>query len=378
MKPSNSTIVSCLTPPGTGAIATIVVRGPLAWQAIRELFQPASKQPLPEQPPSPGAVWFGRVGRSGLADEVVLTMKQNDPLPWLEIHAHGGRQVVAWLLETLERCGLQTRLWSEFLDGVEVPLRAAALALLARTATLRTAAIMLDQVQGAFHRAIEAMRDDLQLQQIERLHQRIDDLLKFASLGRHLIEPWRVVVAGAPNVGKSSLVNALAGFQRSVVAPIPGTTRDMVSTRLAIDGWPVELLDTAGLRDEAGGLERAGIDLARAAVEVADLCVWVVDATASPIWPEVLSVPTIVVTNKCDRPSTWATEQSDLRVSALTGEGIKALTHVISRKLVPDAPPPGAGVPFLASQIELLLKLRTAVQVGDRDSVAMRLSALAN
>jgi tRNA modification GTPase len=67
-------------------------------------------------------------------------------------------------------------------------------------------------------------------------------------LGRHLTRPWRVVVAGAPNVGKSSLINALAGFTRTVVTAVPGTTRDVVATAAAIDGWPVELIDTAGLR----------------------------------------------------------------------------------------------------------------------------------
>src|SRR5207253_6863855 len=72
-------------------------------------------------------------------------------------------------------------------------------------------------------------------------------LLQTQTMGRHLVAPFRVVIAGAPNVGKSSLVNALAGFTRSVVSEIPGTTRDVVTTRIAVDGWPVELIDTAGL-----------------------------------------------------------------------------------------------------------------------------------
>ena len=83
-----------------------------------------------------------------------------------------------------------------------------------------------------------------------------------------------MVVAGAPNVGKSSLVNALAGFQRSVVSEIAGTTRDVVSVQLAFDGWPVELTDTAGLR-EAEGLEAEGVARANRALAEADLVLWV-------------------------------------------------------------------------------------------------------
>src|SRR4029453_3197945 len=73
-------------------------------------------------------------------------------------------------------------------------------------------------------------------------------VLEFAELGQHLTAPWRVVLAGPPNVGKSSLINALAGYQRTIVSHVPGTTRDVVTTTTAIDGWPVELADTAGLR----------------------------------------------------------------------------------------------------------------------------------
>ena len=105
-------------------------------------------------------------------------------------------------------------------------------------------------------------------------------LARYAPLGRRLTAPWRVVVAGPPNVGKSSLVNALAGYQRSIVAPTPGTTRDVVTTRLAIDGWPVELADTAGVREATDALETQGVRLAREATAAADLCLWVLDASA--------------------------------------------------------------------------------------------------
>src|SRR5205807_1170609 len=178
------------------------------------------------------------------------------------------------LLEEIQRLAIVIRPWTEFVRLVEPPTRAAALEKLAHARTERTAAILLDQANGALETALKAIREQLRQRDATSARQSLDELLKFAALGQRLVEPWRVVVAGAPNVGKSSLVNALAGYQRSVVAPVPGTTRDVVTTALAFDGWPVELADTAGLRDAADELEEAGVARARATLLAADLVVW--------------------------------------------------------------------------------------------------------
>ena len=106
------------------------------------------------------------------------------------------------------------------------------------------------------------------------------EMLQFRDLGLHLTTPWRVVLAGAPNVGKSSLMNAIAGYQRAIVSPTPGTTRDVVTVTTAIDGWPVQLADTAGLRETQDELESAGVALADAAIGEADLVIVVSDASA--------------------------------------------------------------------------------------------------
>src|SRR5262249_16679891 len=145
---------------------------------------------------------------------------------------------------------------------------------LAQASTARTAAILLDQYQGALARAIHEILDCWQSGDPNSGGHRLKSLVRYTGLGRHLTLPWRVVVAGAPNVGKSSLINRLAGYQRCVVSPWPGTTRDLVTTLIAIDGWPIELTDTAGLRTEGEMLEAQGIALARQAACAADLCLW--------------------------------------------------------------------------------------------------------
>src|SRR5690606_38488713 len=105
------------------------------------------------------------------------------------------------------------------------------------------------------------------------------DCLRFKSVGLHLDRPWRVVLAGPPNVGKSSLINAILGYRRSITLDQPGTTRDVLEAQTVIDGWPVRLSDTAGIRDAVEcEIESAGIELAHGELQTADLVLWIRDA----------------------------------------------------------------------------------------------------
>jgi tRNA modification GTPase len=339
--------VSCLTPPGRGAIATLGLCGPLAWEAARQLFRTRAGAELP-QLPQPGRFWLGRLGTE-VADEVVLAVRAVEPFARLEAHCHGGREVVRLLLDLFRQRGLQSCSWEDFLRHTEDdPPRAAASAALARAPTARTAGILLDQYRGAFAGAVRDLVALLDRGDATAAESRLGELARYAALGRHLTAPWRVTVAGAPNVGKSSLVNALAGYQRSVVAPTPGTTRDVVTVSLAVDGWPVELSDTAGLREGGEELEEAGMRRAREAAAAADLCLWVLDAAAEPVWPDAGAGTVRLVVNKVDLPPVWDLQRAGgvARVSASTGEGLPELCAALSGWLVPEVPPAGAAVPF--------------------------------
>jgi tRNA modification GTPase len=181
-----------------------------------------------------------------------------------------------------------------------------------------------------------------------------------------------VVLIGSVNAGKSSLVNALAGYARSIVSPEPGTTRDLLETRIVLDGWEVDLVDTAGLRDagpdafEVSMTERAGIDRAVAAGETADLVLRVIDGRhvdadgSAACQRHELRVATKVDLADAAAPvpaGTW-------RTSVVTGEGIAALATGIVRRLVPeevDEPGLFAGaVPFTDRQVRLVESLRDA------------------
>ena len=363
------TCVNVLTPPGTGAIATVAVAGPQAWELVRAKFRPA-KGTLPNSPPL-HRFWYGNLG-DGPGDEVIVAVRQVEPEVLVEIHCHGGRRVVGWVVETfgLPRVG-DERGGTALVSDSRQTKDDRALEPLTRASTTRTSSILLDQYHGDFTRTVHSILMNLP-------HSR-DDLARLAALapvGRHLVEPWRVVVAGPPNVGKSSLINALAGYQRSVVAPVAGTTRDVVTVRIAADGWPIELSDTAGLRDSSESLEAAGVELAKRELAAADVVVWVMDTTdAQPAWPpDHLRGPNLVVVlNKCDRPTAWtSTDLGEawgmLRVSATSCEGVPSLLGEIVRRCVPFAPLADEAVPFTPALADRIEQAHTALTAGNTDT----------
>jgi tRNA modification GTPase len=178
--------------------------------------------------------------------------------------------------------------------------------------------------------AADATRDAVQLR--AELARHLDD----GRRGEILREGFRVVIAGRPNVGKSSLMNALAKRDVAIVSEEAGTTRDVIEVRLDLDGLPVILSDTAGLRAAGGAIEREGIRRSLARAEAADLVLWVEDASAErlPIFLEIenLEAPRLVVANKCDligdRPPVLG-PGAPIAVSALTGEGLDRLLGAI-------------------------------------------------
>ena len=345
------TWASCLTPPGRSALATLALQGPDAWKFARLLFRPRSGQPLPETPPT-GQFWLGVFGQD-LADEGILATHGGERV---EFHTHGSPEVIRLLLEQLQTAGARICSWTEFL-GITASSSTQALAArcLSLATTARTASILLDQWHCAYASARNAAQVAEDRGDLPHAITRLKELLHWSTLGRHLTSPWRVVIAGAPNVGKSSLVNAIAGYQRCVVSPLPGTTRDVVATQLSIEGWPVELIDTAGLRDESEALEGQGMERARQAMGSADLVLWVLDGSASPVWPEDgETVAHRIIVNKIDLPRAWDTNESrvDALVSSQTDAGLADLCTNLARWLVPEIPSPATPIPFTSELVE--------------------------
>ncbi|MDB5858250.1 MAG: tRNA uridine-5-carboxymethylaminomethyl(34) synthesis GTPase MnmE [Ramlibacter sp.] len=285
----------------------------------------------------------------------------------LELQAHGGTVVLQLLLA---RCleagaGMAMRVAEPgeftqraFLNGKLDLAQAEAIADLIDASTEAAARSATRSLAGEFSREIHVLRDALiQLRmlveatldfpeeeidflqkadaqgQLDRLQSRLGEVMQRARQGALLREGLHVVIAGQPNAGKSSLLNALAGAELAIVTPIPGTTRDVVRQTIQIEGVPLHVVDTAGLREGADQVEQIGIERAWGQIEKADAVVFLhdltrggqaeyqaADAAIAAKLPE--GVPVIDVWNKLDLiPASAALT----RVSAKTGEGLDAL-----------------------------------------------------
>jgi tRNA modification GTPase len=293
--------------------------------------------------------------------------------------------VVDRLLQSLALAGAKVVGWEEWIQRTAGNRwQADCLQMLAKAATARVAGIMLDQLAGAFfqelHNVAVALRQGQPIDALEQLR----SLQEWGEVGRRLAEPWFVLIAGPANAGKSTLFNALVGYERALVDAVPGTTRDVVKKLIAVDGWPIVLGDSAGFHEACQAVDRAAMARTAAALRQADLVLWVVDLTGPWIGPgqlfatefsaaerQEISRRLLVVHNKADRLA--AEDRAvclrgrpvGLVTAATTGEGIASLLVAISRKLVPVAPPPGRGVPFRENDFSLLMHLEGQIRSGD-------------
>jgi len=362
-----------LTPRGRGAVATIRYVGPPA--LLDRYFTAGNGRMVAAQPL--GRIVFGFWGAKDNSsgddaatarEELVLCRTGEEEV---EIHCHGGDAATRRILNDLSQLDCIELDWFDqqrVRDGLFATECADALT---RALTERTALLLLEQ-QGVLRRRLEELRE-LHWSPRDLTPQRaaLDELLRWSRFGLHLTKPWSVVLAGRPNVGKSSLINALVGYTRSVVFDEPGTTRDVVTAETAFDGWPVQLSDTAGLRREAEELEAAGIVRARETFAAADCRVLVFDASQPPHpddqqlmhdWPDALCVA-----SKSDLPDAWGEmlPPHALRVSATTGTGLEELITGIVRVIVPETPPAGTALPITPRQVALLEAAREAVHRAD-------------
>jgi tRNA modification GTPase len=369
------TQVVLLTPPGRSAVATLLVVGPQATEIVSRLFQPAGKRSLSEQPLD--RIVFGRWPSSDTSEEVVVCRRAHDRI---EINCHGGIAASRAIIATLAACDCHEVEWRTWLKETATdPVEADANIALADAVTERTTGILWDQRSGVLRRAIDELTALVDAHRATAALAKVDALLNWSSLGLHLTSPWRVVLAGRPNVGKSSLINALVGFRRAIVDPAPGTTRDVVTAAAAVDGWPIELADTAGIRAAGAHLERAGIQLAQQQATAADLLILLFDRSQqwtaddeelATQWPQALRV-----LNKCDLPAAVsATGLPGLAISAATGAGLDELMAAIASRLVPHPPPAGQAIPFLTTHVQALQETRRAVASNDCNAARLALA----
>jgi len=218
---------------------------------------------------------LGRIGEA-LGDEVVAVVLEA-AVPTVEVQCHGGAAAVELVITALEKAGAQRcDRWRVTEQAASDRLSAEALNDLAHAPTILTAEILLDQAQGAFRRELVRLTEAIDQQPVQALAV-VEELIRRAAVGVRLPPGWGVVIAGPPNLGKGRFLNGLAGFPRAIVDPAPGTTRDVVTIRTSFGGWPVEIVDTAGLRRTEDAIENLGIAMSQREQERADLVLLVLD-----------------------------------------------------------------------------------------------------
>jgi tRNA modification GTPase len=361
---TRDTIAALATPPGRGGIGVIRVSGPLAAKIAGEI--------LGEMPRPRRAILRTFRDADGHALDTGLALYFAAPASFtgedvLELHGHGGPVVMDMLLARALQLGARMAEAGEFSrraflnDKLDLA-QAEAIADLIDSGSVEAARAALRSMQGEFSVAVNSLTEavtetrmhveaaiDFPEEEIDfladtALRSRIDGAIELcaqiaakARQGALLREGMTVVIAGRPNAGKSSLLNRLAGYDAAIVTAIPGTTRDVLRERIAIDGMPLHIADTAGLREEADVVEAEGIRRAHQEMSRADRILYVVDAERRLAKHEIerelatlpADIPATLVMNKIDLLGLGSRyEQSQpacLYVSATSGEGIDLL-----------------------------------------------------
>jgi tRNA modification GTPase len=361
---SEDTIAAISTAPGHGGIGIVRLSGAAVPKIAQELLGDVP-------PPRRAAVRIFRDADGGMLDGGIAIFF---PAPAsftgehvLELHGHGGPVIMDLLLARVLALGARHAAPGEFSQRAFLNekldlTQAEAIADLIESGSAEAARAAVRSLQGQFSAEVHSLVDaviearlhveaaidfpdeDVDFLDDSELHARMANLRRLcgqladsARQGAVLRDGLTIVIAGRPNAGKSSLLNRLAGYEAAIVTEIPGTTRDVLRERIHLDGLPLHVIDTAGLRPEADRVEAEGIRRARAEMATADRIVYIIDATrhlqadelATELGDLPESIPVTLVWNKIDLtgegPAYAGGDPAEIRMSALDGRGIDLL-----------------------------------------------------
>ncbi len=363
MKTQSDTICAIATPPGTGGIGIIRISGSQA-QAITVSLCGTLPQPrraslrnfhdLEGEVLDRGLVLVFPAPNSFTGENVV------------ELHTHGGQVLLQLLLQQVCVAGARLARPGEFterafLNGKLDLTQAEAIADLIHAGSAAAVRAANRSLEGGLSKPVSALQqrlielriwveaaldfpeeeidflaDQRISERLQELRRQTEELLVIAQTGIHLTQGARLAIIGPPNAGKSSLLNALVKHDAAIVTDIPGTTRDVLREQLEIGGVPMEVVDTAGLRNSTDPVELEGIRRAHIALDSADVVLWLTDVTDSSNSqpPKGLKVPIITVGNKSDLLNVSESRLShQIIISAKNGIGLEALEQAILKAL---------------------------------------------
>ncbi len=373
------TIVAPATPPGEGGVAIVRLSGPKAVSLLGNVFH--GKRPSVEM--ESHHLYYGRLlNRAKERIDEVLAVVMRAPRSYtgedvVEVHCHGGTQIMRCVLDLFLDVGARMAKPGEFtqrafLNGRLDLAQAEAVVDVINARSERACRVALDHLDGHLSRMIyqfsNQLRDVLALLEahidfpddevgrldipallapVREISVQMSALAGSFDAGRVLRDGLNVLILGRPNVGKSSLMNAMLGESRAIVAEVAGTTRDTLEERLVLAGFPVRLIDAAGVRDTGDSVEQEGVRRARQKALVADLILLVVDGSCLLTEQDYLAYElcrpdkTILVVNKSDQAQACnidrlAALSSQVSVSAKHGYGLNGLRQAIVARLTGD------------------------------------------
>lgn len=367
---STDTIVAEATPPGFGGISVVRVSGPQVCSIMESLFNRALSPRVADYLPF--------YDMNGVAVDMGIALYFKAPYSFtgedvLELQGHGGPLVVEMLITRLLQLGARIAQPGEFSERAflnnKIDLtQAEAILDLIHASSKDAARLAMRSLQGEFaaiinkkashlselrvyvEAAIDFSDEEIEFLGLSRIEEKLsqlindlDALLMNAKQGQRLREGIRLVIVGKPNVGKSSLLNKLCAKDVAIVTPIPGTTRDVIRDHILMDGIPLQIVDTAGLRSSDDVVEQEGIRRAYVEMKEADLILHLIDVTAEDGRDDLTShlqadLPVITVYNKIDlldnkKQKDIQMQEHSIQISAKMGTGLLALKQTIKDKM---------------------------------------------
>ena len=395
------TIAAIATPPGEGGLAVVRISGPDAENIARRIFHRPNQADgqLRSHTLYHGRICDPKYQRS--IDEVLLTIMRK-PRSYtgedvVEVHCHGGNFLVRQVLALIMTQGARQAEAGEFtkrafLNGRVDLAQAEAVLDLIRAQSAKGAELALSQASGELSKYVAELREELldilvqveaaidfpeeeiellqrhQLaQKISALSDKINVISASYEWGRFFREGAKVCICGRPNVGKSSLLNALLGADRVIVTPVPGTTRDVIEETLVLDGLPVVIWDTAGIRETDDQVEKLGVELSRRHLQKADALIVVLDGSVEltaddrVLLDNAAAKKLVIAINKSDLPTVIDSGLLDagpqrqiVRTSALSGAGSGELKKTLRELVLGCAVEPPVTVTNLRHRSELV------------------------
>lgn len=426
----NDTIAAISTAPGVGGIGIIRVSGMDAIQIVDEVFKGVSKKTLQESPSH--TIHYGHiVNKEGKVIDEVLVMLMKAPKTFtredvVEINCHGGPVPLEAVLMEVIRKGARLADSGEFtkrafLNGRIDLAQVEAIMDIIEAKTEVSLSQAVNQLEGKLSKQIKEYQDTLIqiiarievsidypeydedeplandfVDEIKALNDQLKKLLATADTGKMIREGIKTAIVGQPNVGKSSLLNALLEENKAIVTNIPGTTRDVVEAYLNIDGMPFVLLDTAGIRETEDIVEKIGVERSKESIEKADLVLMLIDSSRAldeeelNIINELTNKTVIFVLNKIDLHSVITQEileqytkgQPIIQISAMKQNGLDTLRQAMKQFIVKQGISIGQEATIsnqrqkqsLVKAIESLDKVEDTIDIGmPEDCIAIDL-----